>query len=86
MTTVVQYIFLKKLAAPVSPTFPRSISCSLLLPFHTSSRLLPIKKYSAIGPFGWVGGTQVSDTWSGPIKRGLGGGWEVGGAAAVVIC
>lgn len=71
----------------VSPTFPLSIPSSLLLPLPTSSNnVLPSKKYSPIGPLGWVGGPQVSDTRSGPMKRGLGGGWEAGGAAAVVTC
>ncbi len=70
----------------VQHTFPLSKPCSLLLSLPSSSRLLPSKKYSPIGPLGWEGGPQVSDTWSGPMKSGLGGGWEAGGAAAVVTC
>lgn len=70
----------------VSPTFSLSTPSSLLLPFPTSSRLRPSKKYSPIGPLGWEGGPQVSDTRSGPTKRGMGGAWEAGGAAAVVTC
>lgn len=38
-----------------------------------------------MGPLGWVGGPQESDTLSGPTRSGLGGGWEAGGAAAVVM-
>lgn len=72
-------------ASLVSPTFPLSTASSLLLPLPTSSTLLPSNKYSPIGPLGWEGGPQVSDTQSGPTKRGLGGGWEAGGAAAVVM-
>lgn len=69
-----------------SPTFSSSTPSSLLLPLPTSSEsILPSKKYSPIGPLGWVGGPQENDTLSGPIKRGLGGGWEAGGAAAVVM-
>lgn len=69
-----------------SPTFPFSVPSSLLLPLPTSSRLLPSKKYSPIGPLGWEGGAHVRDTLFGPTKRGLGGGCEAGGAAAVVTC
>lgn len=70
----------------VRPTFPLSTPSSLLLPLPISSRLLPSRKYSPMGPLGWAGGPQVSDTLSGPMKSGLGGGWEAGGAAAVVTC
>lgn len=69
-----------------SPTFSSSTPSSLLLPLPTSSEtILPSKRYSPIGPLGWVGGPQESDTQSGPVERGRGGGWEAGGAAAVVM-
>lgn len=69
-----------------SPTFSSSATSSLLLPLPTSSEsIFPSKRYSPMGPLAWVGGPQESDTRSGPMRRGLGGGWEAGGAAAVVM-
>lgn len=71
----------------VSSTLPLSVSSSLVLSLPTSSnKVLPSKKYSPTGPLGWEGGPQVSETRSGPMKSGLGGGCEAGGAAAVVMC
>ena len=65
-------------------TFSWMTSSSGLLPLAASSSRRHRSAYSSIGPLGSEGGSHVSDTWWGPMRSGLGGGWAAGGAAEVV--